>query len=88
MTKSKKNPLSFVEKFKTKNKEGFIHTEIIQIVEHYKKIKTFNEDKFWDALTCNTGLVKNKEFITYPWDIVLAVKCGLENRDKYAIEFD
>jgi hypothetical protein len=90
MTKKNKYTLAddFVTTYPRKHEQGFVHTEITAILKTCKRVEGFSEEKFYDALMCNTGLLIEGEFITYPHDIELAVACGLENRDLTISEWD
>lgn len=74
-----------VYKFKTKNKEGFVQSEIDTLLKEFPNI---NMDKFNNALMGNTCLMINNELVMYPWDIVTAIRCGVENRDPHSWEWD
>jgi len=74
-----------VYNYKTKNKEGFIHTEVLEIL---KLFPTTNKDKFFDALRGITCMMIGGEIVTYHCDIVTALNCGLENRNVTLSEWD
>lgn len=74
-----------VYNFKTKNKEGFVQSEIDTLLKDYPEI---NMDKFNSALIGLTCIVIHDETITYHSDIDKALRCGVENRDLSNYEWD
>lgn len=74
-----------VLEFPTKNIEGFTYSEIQLLLENYPSI---NREKFNEALMGITGLLIDEEFITYHDDVLLALRCGLENRSPTLFEWD
>lgn len=74
-----------VYNFKTKNKQGFVKTEIDTLLKDYPDI---NMDKFNDALMGITVMMVNKEMVIFHCDIEKALRCGIENRGLYAEEWD
>ena len=74
-----------VYKFKTKNKEGFIKSEIDTLLKDYPDV---NMDKFNSALMCITCMTIDNEIVIYHCDIEKALRCGIENRDLYDSEWD
>jgi len=74
-----------VNNFPTKNKEGFTGKEIQTLLKQYPDI---NMEKFHDALRGITCMMIDNEMIIYHCDVELALRCGLENRDPTAFEWD
>ena len=74
-----------VYNFKTKNKEGFIQSEIDTLLKDYPKI---NMDKFNNALMGNTCMMIDDEIVMYHCDIEKALRCGVENRNLRNLELD
>ena len=74
-----------VYSFKTKYKQGFIQSEIDELLEEFPNI---NMEKFNNALMGNTCMVKNDEIIQYHCDIEKALYCGMENRNLRNEEWD
>jgi hypothetical protein len=71
--------------FERKHPEGFTNLELEELL---KQFPTINVDKFYSALFGNTCMVIDDEIINYPWDVEVAISCGLSNRDINNIEFD
>ena len=71
--------------YPTKYKEGFIQTEVDNLLKNYPNI---DMDKFNSALMGNTCMVKNNEVIQYHCDILTALLCGIEKRDIHEYEWD
>lgn len=80
-----KNIRKKVYNFKTKNKEGFIQSEIDTLLKDYPNI---NINKFNDALMGITCMMVNDEIVTYHSDIEKALRCGVENRNLRSWEWD
>lgn len=74
-----------VYNYKTKHKYGFTNEEIKDIL---KKFPNINEEKFWDAFMGNTCMVIGNEVISYHCDVLVALKCGTENRGILPHEWD
>ena len=74
-----------VYNFKTKNKEGFVQSEIDILLKDYPDI---NMDKFNNALMGNTCIMVDNEIVTYHCDIEKALHCGIENRNLRSLEWD
>ena len=74
-----------VYNFKTKNKQGFIQSEIDTLLKDYPGI---NMDKFNNAVMGVTCMVINGEITTYHCDIEKALRCGIENRKLRSWEWD
>ena len=71
--------------FKTKNKEGFVQSEIQTLLDDYPDI---NMDKFNDALMGITCMQIYGEMVIYHCDIEKALLCGVENRNLRNEEWD
>jgi len=80
-----KNIRETVENFKTKSEYGFTSKETEELLKSFPNI---NMEKFNSALMGNTCMVVDEEIITYPCDIITAIRCGVENRDMSISEFD
>ena len=74
-----------VYNFKTKNKEGFVQSEIDTLLKDYQNI---NIDKFNSALRGITCMMINDEIVIYHCDIDKALRCGVENRSLRSWEWD
>lgn len=74
-----------VDNYPTKHKEGFIKSEIDDLLKDYPGI---NMDRFNDALSGITGMMIDDEIITYHCDIEKALYCGTENRGLRFYEWD
>lgn len=74
-----------VYNFKTKNKEGFVQSEIDTLLKEYPNI---NMDKFNSALMGNTCMMVDNEIVMYHSDIEKALRCGIENRNLRSYEWD
>ena len=71
--------------YPTKYKEGFTGKEIEDIVSLFPEL---NHDKFNDALMGITCMVIDELTIIYHCDILIALRCGIENRDMTLEEWD
>lgn len=74
-----------VYNYPTKHKQGFVQSEILELLTNYP---TINMKQFYNALTGNTCALIDNEVVNYHCDIELAIRCGLENRKPTAYEFD
>jgi hypothetical protein len=74
-----------VYNYKTKHDEGFVQSEIDDLLTKFPDI---NMDKFNNALRGITCMVKDSETIIYHCDIKHAILCGIENRDLKWYEWD
>lgn len=74
-----------VYSFKTKNKEGFVQSEIDALLKEYPEV---NMDKFNNALRGNTCMMLDNEIVMYHCDIEKALICGIENRNLSIGEWD
>jgi len=73
--------------YKTKSEYGFISAEQEELLKQFPEI---NMEKYENAL-CGITCMMDEEtngFIIYHCDILTALRCGLENRDMYAYEWD
>ena len=64
--------------FNTKNKEGFIQSEIDTLLKDYPHI---NMDKFNSALMGNTCMMVDNETVMYHCHIEKALRCSIEHRN-------
>lgn len=76
---------NLVYKYKTKYESGFIESEIEDLLSNFPDI---NMKKFNNALSYITCEMQDGNFVTYRFDIVTALLCGIENRDLTEKEFD
>lgn len=67
------------------NKEGFTNVEIAIILNKFDNI---NNEKVHGAMFGNTCMMINNHLINYPWDVSMALRCGIENRDLTVEEWD
>ena len=74
-----------VYNFKTKNKEGFVQSEIDMLLKDYPDI---NMNKFNSALRGITCMMVDNETVIYHSDIENALRCGIENRNLRTWEWD
>ena len=74
-----------VYNFKTKNKEGFVQSEIDMLLKDYPDI---NMNKFNSALRGITCMMVANETVIYHSDIEKALRCGIENRNLRSWEWD
>ena len=76
-----------VYNYPTKNKSGFVNEEQQALIDMFPKM---NMDKYWNAQQCVTCMMdeKTKQFIIYHCDVLLSLKCGLEDRDPTVAEWD
>ena len=65
--------------------EGFTNMELEIILNKYENI---NREKFSNALMGNTCMMIDNKMINYPWDVEMALICGIENRDLKVSEWD
>jgi len=80
-----KNIKETVYSFKTKHKEGFVQSEIDELLKEYPAIDMV---KFNNALTGITCMMKDNEIIVYHKDIEKALLCGIEKRNLHVSEMD
>lgn len=76
-----------VYNYPTKNKEGFINEEQAALIAMFPEI---NLDKYWDAQNGITCMMDEdtRQLIIYHCDVLLSLRCGLENRDPNISEWD
>ena len=74
-----------VYEFKTKNREGFVQSEIDALLKEFANI---NFDKFKLALSRITCMMINDEIVIYHTDIINALNCGIDNRLMDESEWD
>ena len=74
----------YIYSFPTKYKEGFTQSEVLKLVYDLR----CGRDKYFDKLGIHTGMAIDGEDITYHDDVLLAVKCALENRSPTVYEWD
>jgi hypothetical protein len=74
-----------VSKYKTKHKEGFIQSEIDDLLKEFPAIDMV---KFQNALTGITCMIIDDETIIYHHDIEKALICGIEKRNLHFYERD
>jgi len=79
------NIKKLVNNFKTKNPEGFLWSEINELLKNFSKI---NMGKFYDAMNGNTCMIGKDGIIHYHCDVELAIRCGIENRNFRLGEWD
>ena len=77
--------MNTVYNYKTKNKEGFVQSEINDLLKSYPDI---NMDKFNDSLYGITCMRIDNETVIYHCDVEKALNCGIENRSLYINEWD
>ena len=69
--------------YKTKHVEGFIQSEIEQLLEELN----INERRFKKGLGINTCMMRDGEIIVYHTDILKGVVCAIENREQNSLEW-
>jgi hypothetical protein len=74
-----------VNTYLTKHKEGFISSELDELLKEYPNIDI---GKFNEAMMGNTCMVKEGQVIMYHCDIELAIRCGIEKRNVRGYEMD
>jgi hypothetical protein len=79
-----KNVTYIVYEYPTKNKEGFVGSEINTILEKY----SIDKEKFYEALGVNTCAMIGGEIVTYHCDILKGLRCVIENREQNFLEWD
>jgi hypothetical protein len=71
--------------YPTKNKEGFIKSEIEDLLKNYPDIDI---EKFDDAFMGITCMMIDNELVIYHCDILTALRCGIEKRKMRSWEMD
>lgn len=75
-----------VNEYKCENKMGLTPKEVEDILSKFPKI---NMDKFERAIWGNTCTISESgDILHYHYDIIKAIKCGLENRNLMPWEWD
>jgi hypothetical protein len=74
-----------VYNYPTKHKEGFLQSEIEELLKEYPNI---DMEKFNSSLWGNTCMIKDDEMVQYHCDIEMALLCGIEKRDLRNYEWD
>lgn len=74
-----------VYNYPTKNKEGFIQSEVKALLKEFPNVDMKN---FNDALMGNTCMMNGKDIIMYHCDIYKALICGIEKRGLTQAEWD
>ena len=65
--------------------EGFTNKEVKDLAS---KIPNINMKKVNNSLYCNTCIKIGNELINYHHDVLLAITCGVQNRDVNIEEWD
>jgi hypothetical protein len=71
--------------YKTKHEEGFMDSEVEELLKEFPEI---NMEMFNEALWGNTCMVIDEKIINYHCDIIKALRCGVENRKLRFEEWD
>lgn len=71
--------------FKTKYEQGFTNREIAELLVSYPEI---NMDAYHEGIGIHTAMMIDDEIITYHSDVILGIRCGVENRKPTHWEFD
>jgi len=72
--------------FKTRNKEGFVQSEIDQLLTKFPDI---NMDKFNNALNGITCIMDDiGDLVIYHVDVLHALQCGIDDRELEFFEWD
>jgi hypothetical protein len=74
-----------INNYPTKHKEGFIKSELDELLKDYPNI---DMNKFNEAMMGNTCMVKEGQVVMYHCDIELALRCGIEKRGIRGYEMD
>jgi hypothetical protein len=74
-----------VSAFPRESEWGFTEEELIQLIKLFPKV---TKAKFNDAMGCNTCMIVNGKIRNYPCDVISALACVLQNREKTLAEFD
>lgn len=74
-----------VYRYPTKHKEGFIQSELEELLKQYPDI---NMDKYNDALMGITCMAVDGQAVIYHCDVAKAIICGIENRGLKVWEWD
>ena len=76
-----------VNEYPTLHKEGFTNKEMRDLILSLKDTP-INMDKFNSTMMGNTCMMINGMVINYHCDVIMALTCGIENRDQTAYEWD
>jgi len=77
---------SLVYDWPTKHKQGFIQSEIDELLSRFDNL---HMDKWHDAMMGNTCMLDEEDgFITYHIDVLTALRCAIDNRKQTWLEFD
>jgi hypothetical protein len=74
-----------VYNYPTMYAEGFTNKEVKDLAS---KIPNINMKKVNNSLYCNTCIKIENELINYHHDVLLAITCGVQNRDVNIEEWD
>lgn len=74
-----------VYSYPTKYPEGFIQSEIEELL---KEFPTITLEDYNSKLGVHTAMLINYEIITYHSDVLLGITCCLENREINSLEWD
>ena len=74
-----------ISEFKTKYPQGFIKSEIEELLKKYPDI---DMESYHNATMGNTCMIINEEVIEYHHDIERAIICGIEKRPLRSYEWD
>ena len=72
--------------FKTKYKEGFTEVEQVDLLCLFST--SLNISRYYDTLIGTTGVIIDNNKITYNHDVLVALRCTVEDRDMTQEEFD
>ena len=78
--------LKIVKSYPRKHEIGFTTKEIPNMIS--EKFPTIDYDKFNKALGIVTGIMIDGDFIIYTHDVILGLKCAIENRMPTMFEWD
>ena len=85
---NKDNLKDYIYNTKWTSKWGMLYNEIEPLINHLRSNYAFNEDKYNDAMMCNTCMMHEGKIVNYHCDVLLALNCALENRDQKVEEWD
>lgn len=74
-----------VYNYPTTYKQGFTNAELQALMKEFPHM---NEQKFQDAMYGNTCMVIDEEVIYYHCDVLMALRCGIGNRNLALSEWD
>jgi len=75
----------YVREYPVKSKWGFNPEELADIIQEFPDI---NIKKFDLAMGVHTVITDEGKIITFPYDVITALRCGIENRDIKLSEWD